>query len=856
MALVTVSPIRDRRYHWRYVQTGSLLPWWVGSAAQLLSLGTTATEQQVLSLYDGYSPDGQALVQNAGADNRQLGWELSTEEEKTVSNFAITAGDENLRQTLECGNDAVKAMFAIIEQQLVFTRRGQQGRAVEPCKIVAVVHQHFANRLNEPHLHKHISIPNIGLRPDGSAGTIVSKPLYANKMALGAFYRAEIVANLQRRLGLRIDVDGNRFRIVGVPESLREDSSTRRKQILGSLKSRGFHSAKAAEVATLDTRPAKDERPLPEMLKDWREQASQHGFTEAKAKALMHQVKPRDLAKGLAASLKEGLEHLQRDKSYFSEMELLERVCNAALKHGVSGQECHRGVQETLKRPEIIDLGLQNGFRQYTTQENLAIEDRLLKQVAERRDDRRFVLSERRVKKFLDQQLPLDASLPEDERLRNADQRKAIEHLALGIGQTSVLQGYAGTGKTHVATLYNELLKQHGFLMTGVALAGVAALNLQEATGTPSETLQLRLTQLRTTAADKAKHHVKHLVRAAFKLPTFPLGSFELSPRHVVFVDEAGMLSARQLEELAAYVFKAGARLVLVGDHRQVPPIHCGSALNAIAREVGQYELTHITRQGLDKNDPRPSWARDVVRHLANGESKEAIALLAERGKVSVAKDREAAISALLRDWSVEGARDQKNSLILAATNAEADHINRRCQALLVKSLIDAGRRLPEGAKNGDATILVGDRVRFTKKSRRLKVENGQRGEVIAIAARGKAVIVRTDNGQDVIVNNKQYPHLKHGWCSTVHSAQGSTVEFAYHLVGGRMTTGQLSYVMASRGRQQNRFYTDQHEAGQELSGLIKQAGLDRSKKIARDIRPLDRSPPRDIDGRDRGHTL
>ena len=78
-----------------------------------------------------------------------------------------------------------------------------------------------------------------------------------------------------------------------------------------------------------------------------------------------------------------------------------------------------------------------------------------------------------------------------------------------------------------------------------------------------------------------------------------------------------------------------------------------------------------------------------------------------------------------------------------------------------------------------------------------------------------------------------------------MHSAQGCTVEFGYHLIGGRMTTSQLTYVMASRGRQQNRFYTDKHEAGEELSGLVKQAGLDRSKKIARDLKERDDSQQR-----------
>ena len=82
-------------------------------------------------------------------------------------------------------------------------------------------------------------------------------------------------------------------------------------------------------------------------------------------------------------------------------------------------------------------------------------------------------------------------------------------------------------------------------------MAGVAAENLQKGSGIESKTI-------------------------ASWLP-----KAELDNRTVVIVDEAGMVGSKQMSDVIEKVRRAQAKLVLVGDERQLQPIAAGGILHA-----------------------------------------------------------------------------------------------------------------------------------------------------------------------------------------------------------------------------------------------------------------------------------
>src|SRR5438874_2014095 len=84
-------------------------------------------------------------------------------------------------------------------------------------------------------------------------------------------------------------------------------------------------------------------------------------------------------------------------------------------------------------------------------------------------------------------------------------------------------------------------------------------------------------------------------------------------PGSVLIVDEAGMVGTRDLAGLADAAERSRAKLVLVGDDRQLPEIEAGGAFRELAERLGAIELRQVRRQ-------RDAWDRDALAALRAGE--------------------------------------------------------------------------------------------------------------------------------------------------------------------------------------------------------------------------------------------
>src|SRR5262249_12181332 len=137
----------------------------------------------------------------------------------------------------------------------------------------------------------------------------------------------------------------------------------------------------------------------------------------------------------------------------------------------------------------------------------------------------------------------------------------------------------------------------------GAALSARAAAELQAGSGIPSFTI------------DALLYHCESNPRGAL-------------PRHaVVVVDEAAMVGTRKLARLHRLTRRANAKLVLVGDPRQLPEIQAGGAFAALGRRIGVTRLVANMRQ------------RDPIERLALAQLRrrnvaDAVSLLTESGRV------------------------------------------------------------------------------------------------------------------------------------------------------------------------------------------------------------------------------
>jgi ATP-dependent exoDNAse (exonuclease V) alpha subunit len=74
-------------------------------------------------------------------------------------------------------------------------------------------------------------------------------------------------------------------------------------------------------------------------------------------------------------------------------------------------------------------------------------------------------------------------------------------------------------------------------------------------------------------------------------------GREQLDARTVLVVDEAGVVGSRKLGRLLEHAEQAQAKVVLVGDDRQLAPIDAGGGFGALRLRLGASELVENRRQ-------------------------------------------------------------------------------------------------------------------------------------------------------------------------------------------------------------------------------------------------------------------
>jgi Ti-type conjugative transfer relaxase TraA len=384
----------------------------------------------------------------------------------------------------------------------------------------------------------------------------------------------------------------------------------------------------------------------------------------------------------------------------------------------------------------------------------------------------------------------LGASLARHTRL-SEEQRDAVHHIT-GREQIAAVAGAAGAGKSASLAVAREAWEAEGYRVRGAALAGKAADELQASAGIESRTLH---------ALEYSWRH----------------GRDPLSSRDVLVIDEAGMVGSRQMGRVLEAARDAGAKVVLVGDARQLQPIEAGAAFRAIAEQIGVVEIETVRRQ-------RQAWAREASQAFAAGAVAEGLAAYAARGHVHMSESRDAAKAAIARE-SAGAAWGEGRTLILAHTNDDVRELN-----LLVRGERQRAGALGDEAsfrtERGERQFAAGDRLVFLKNDRQLEVKNGTLATVEQ--AESGRLVARLDSGERIRIDQSAYAHIDHGYAVTLHKAQGATVDRAFMLASGGMDR-HLAYVGMTRHRDDAALYAGRDDFKDERA-MVRRLGRARPK--------------------------
>ena len=127
--------------------------------------------------------------------------------------------------------------------------------------FVAAAFEHRASRAGDPLLHTHVVVGNVTQGPDGRWTALDGRLLYRHAKTAGFLYQAALRAQVHERLGLDWEAPASGVAdLAAVPRAVIDHFSQRRAEIVEHMARRGEHSARAAQIATLDTRRAKTVR--------------------------------------------------------------------------------------------------------------------------------------------------------------------------------------------------------------------------------------------------------------------------------------------------------------------------------------------------------------------------------------------------------------------------------------------------------------------------------------------------------------------------------------------------------------------------------------------------------------------
>ena len=505
-----------------YLGSGEAPGKWLGrGAAELeLELAGEVVDSELIALMGGLDPHSGKRLGRDQAGARVPGFDLTFSAPKSVSVlFGLSEGEAS-NAVSRAHDDAVEAALGYLERSAAFGRRGDPPVAVAVDGLTVAAFRHRTSRAGDPNLHTHCLVANVvrGTK-DGRWGALDARQLYAHAKTAGYLYQAQLRAGLTRRLGVEWSpVRNGHAEVVGVPQDVLRAFSKRREEIVERMTARGESSARAAQVATLNTRMPKDYDVQPEsLITGWRETAERLGVGPEQLAAVLDRG-PRHLPAIDAGSVAEelgGAQGLTRQASTFTRRDVIQAWCErlpagadvptveelaggflsgghavALGAGGASGRTLRTCDTLRLSDGRVVPSGSE---QHYSTPELLALKHALVAGARARMGEGAGQVPEEQLGEAL-------GGLGAQQSL--GGEQVAMVRRVTGSGDgIDVVVGYAGAGKTYALDAARELWERSGFRVIGCALAARAARELEAGAGIASYTIDGLLRDLQDPCA-------------------------------------------------------------------------------------------------------------------------------------------------------------------------------------------------------------------------------------------------------------------------------------------------------------------------------------------------------------------
>ncbi len=767
----------------------------------------------------GRLPSAQELGAEVARLSRQptvacAGYDLTFTPVKSVSALWAVAPPHIAAAIERAHHAAVDDALRYLENEALYSRAGHAGvRQIDVHGLVAASFTHRDSRAGDPNLHTHIAIANKVQGLDGKWRAIDGRLIYKAKVSVSETYNTMLEAHLRETLGIqfREREPGTPERravreIAGVPAQLLTLWSSRRAliearqaELAATFQTRHgrpptpAEAIRLAQQATLETREAKHEpRSLDEQRSAWRNDAERvigaDGIRRMLTRTLRwpSSYRRQEVSNGrLDRVAQEVVQRVARSQASWQSWHLrgeasrrarelattaaqaehlttllLERALALSVPLGSVGD----GIEEPaeLRRVDGSSVYEVAGSRRYTSRAVFDAEQRIV--AAGARSDGRRAAGEA-VEMALLESMANGVTL-------TAGQSGLVREMATSGARLQLALAAAGTGKTTAMRVLARAWEETGGTVLGLAPSAAAAAALQDVTGQATTIAKLLWD----------RHHRR---------------TDAIDASTLIMVDEAGMADTLSLAELVDLVIDRGASIRLVGDDHQLSAIGAGGVLRDLQRHHGAVELDEVLRFTDDGE-------REATLALREGDPA-ALGWYLDHGRLHDGS-RDAALEAALHAWATDTGQGL-DSLMLASTREDVAELNRRARLHQPRSATGA-IALRDGNHAG-----VGDLVLTRRNDRRLRtspndwVKNGDRWIIEAISRDGGLEVRHRRTAHHAwLPPDYVATQVELGYATTIHAAQGATVDTTHTLLTGTETRQGL-YVAMTRGRQANHAY-------------------------------------------------
>jgi conjugative relaxase-like TrwC/TraI family protein len=652
--------------------------YWGGKAAKMLGLEGPVTEDAFRSLTRNLHPQtGEQLTPRMRAD-RRAGFDIEFDVPKSVSLLYAHSKDDRLMQAFRRAVWDTRDEF----EESVGTRVRKNGRDEDRTtgNLVSAEIVHLTTRpedgVSDPQMHVHLVVFNITYDPvEKTFKALQLGDVHEEAQYYQGRFHMRLAENL-RQLGLQIEPTKDAFEIAGLSSrELIEKFSNRTLTINETAERLGITDpVEKAKLGALTREKKNKALTLSELEPHWwarlapEEEAALKANKTLLRKSLVTELAREITQRGFAAehdkssallgtsdevngtkpekrlsqnrrtcpgptverdaepndgdwrAVELAKAHLFERNSVVSE----KRLRGEAYRNWRIGDETMRGIDKVIAQMPLIRKTI-NGKAMVTTREIHAEEQRLIDGCEAGKGQ------------FNAMNLCWKI---QDEEL-NADQRRAVQHILQSRDWITAVAGLPGTGKTR---LMREVKRGADAAFENLIVLTPSAAAAHEVL--PKE----GMTNAHTVARFLMDERLQQAAKGA-----------------VLMVDEAGLLSNPQADQLFEVAKNLNARLVLVGDAGQHHPVERGQVMSLLEKEAGMEVVrmeTILRQKGLYKQ---------VVEAVAKKNFDRGFDLLQELEWINEVPLAESA-KLLARDY-LNAIKFGNTAHVVAPTHAECNHV-------------------------------------------------------------------------------------------------------------------------------------------------------------------------------------